>query len=324
MRRGRPKAGGGVDRVGQFSKSQNSLGHARGSPAQAAAQPQRPAGAGVRLRLHHVHALPVVHLVHPDAGVRLGRRVQLPASVRPGELGRVGAQSPGVRQSVYRRGHRARARLRDPDRSADSRRRRVPLDLSVPDGVVVHRHRHRLEVAARPGRGPGAHDPGSGLGELRVRLDQAERPGDLLRRNRRGVADGRIRDGAVSRRPAGSGRRAGQRSARGRRAHLAGVPARDHSAARAGIRLGCGDPGAHGDQVLRPGDRAHQRRAGTVHLAALGVHVSVHLHPQRDVGGRRERGADARSDRAGGLALPGERDAQGEAWREHRSRSLAV
>ena len=40
-----------------------------------------------------------------------------------------------------------------------------------------------------PGVGPRAHDHETGLGELRVRLDQGRRPGDLLRRHRRGVAD---------------------------------------------------------------------------------------------------------------------------------------
>ena len=55
---------------------------------------------------------------------------------------------------------------------------------------------------------------------------------------------------------------------------------------------------------LRPGGRADQRRARPLDLAALGVHVPVHVHAQRDGGGRRQRGADARRDRAGRAALP--------------------
>ena len=42
---------------------------------------------------------------------------------------------------------------------------------------------------------------------------------------------------------------ADQRGARRRRQDLADLPAHHHSAARAGVRVGLRDPGAHGDQV---------------------------------------------------------------------------
>jgi ABC-type sugar transport system permease subunit len=87
-----------------------------------------------------------------------------------------------------------------------------------------------------------------------------------------------------------------------------------HPATRAGLRLGVRDPGPHGDQVLRPRHRADEWRSGPLDLVALGVHVPVHVHPKRDVGRRRQRGADAGRHFGRRAALSGRRISEGEAW----------
>ena len=97
-------------------------------------------------------------------------------------------------------GHRAAAG--DPARSAHPRRRLPALDLPVPDGVVVHRHRHGVEVDPQSRAWGWSTWCGSGAWRLHLRLDRHAGDVDLHRGHRRRVAVVRLRHGAVSRRTA--------------------------------------------------------------------------------------------------------------------------
>ena len=52
-------------------------------------------------------------------------------------------------------------------------------DLPLPDGAVLHRHRHRLEMVPRSRHRARAHHAPLGLGELLLHLDQGRQDGDL-------------------------------------------------------------------------------------------------------------------------------------------------
>ena len=109
-----------------------------------------------------------------------------------------GAEKPGrVQRAVCRRlhahwhgaGHRAR-----PEGAC---RRPAAHHLPVPDGAVVHRDRHGLEVDAQPQPGPGKAHARPGLAELHVRLAGAGRHRHLLCGDCRHLAERRVCHGAV-------------------------------------------------------------------------------------------------------------------------------
>ena len=172
-------------------------GASAGSVAAPRARAKLRRRAPVRLRLHRFHGLSVVHRFEDPAELRPGRARELHQAVRAAELVDRAAEPRDLRRPVHRPVHRDGVAARDPARSEDPRRRGAPPDLSLSDGAVVHRHRHRLEVVPRPRHRGGAGGPRLGLRELRVRLDQGPRLRDLLRGDRRSVAVDRLRHGDV-------------------------------------------------------------------------------------------------------------------------------
>ena len=90
-----------------------------------------------------------------------------------------------------------RPHARDPARPEDSRRRHPAPDLSLSARAVVHRHRHGVEALPRSGHRARESRPRLGLDELQVRLGRQSPHDDLLRRDRRHLADLGFRDGDV-------------------------------------------------------------------------------------------------------------------------------
>src|SRR6478736_3328097 len=90
---------GGTSRTARTGET---LTHARGRPAQTSAQPKCAAGAGMRIRVHHVHDLPVVYDIDDDAVIRLGRHDELPTAFRFGKLACSAQQPVDLCAAVYR------------------------------------------------------------------------------------------------------------------------------------------------------------------------------------------------------------------------------
>jgi ABC-type glycerol-3-phosphate transport system permease component len=88
------------------------------------------------------------------------------------------------------------------------------------------------------------------------------------------------------------------------RVHLRALPADRDPAATAGVHVGVRRPRPHGDQVLRPRDRAYRRRPRQRHRVAGDVHVFLHLHPQPDGDWRGLGGHHADDDRRNHRPLP--------------------
>ncbi len=100
----------------------------------------------LRLRLHPLDRLAVLHRIAPAAALRVRRLRAVHRAVRQRALVD-GPEEPGhLRHSVHQRLPGDRIAARDPARSAHPRRRLPARDLPVPDGAVVHRHRHGVEV----------------------------------------------------------------------------------------------------------------------------------------------------------------------------------
>ena len=76
-----------------------------------------------------------------------------------------------LRRALYRHRLAPRPAARDPARPEDPRRGRAAADLPLPDGALLHRHRHGLEVVPRSRHRPREDGARLGLDELQVRLD---------------------------------------------------------------------------------------------------------------------------------------------------------
>ena len=120
--------------------------------------------AGVRLRLHPVDHLPVLHPVEDHPQLQPGRLSAVRAGLVASALGRGGPQPVHLRHAVHRPVPRDRPAARHPARPAHSPGRHAARDLSLPDGAVLHRHRHGLEMDAQPGAGGGEAGARSGAG----------------------------------------------------------------------------------------------------------------------------------------------------------------
>ena len=227
------------------------------------------------------------------AGLRLGRAARTTQQLF-GPAALVDARSRTWRSSARSTScicYRARPAARDPARPEDPRRGRAAADLPLPDGAVLHRHRHRLEVVPRSRHRPRADRARLGLDELHLRLDQGH---------------------ATSRSTPSSSPRVWQSSGFVMAMFLAGLrgidseiikaaqidgastfadlPAHHHPAAAAGVPVGLRRARPPGHQVLRPGRRADRRRARArpTWLPATFMY-KIHLHPQRDGASARRR-----------------------------------
>ena len=156
----------------------------------------------LRLRLHPLDDLSVLHPLADDADLRSRRLRFLLPPVRPAELVQGAGKSGDLRQPLYRHLHRPRPDAGHPDRPAHSRRGRAAADLSLSDGAVLHRHRHGVEMVPQSRPGPGQDHACLGLGELQIRLADQLRHGDLHHRHRRRLADLGLHHGDVPCRPA--------------------------------------------------------------------------------------------------------------------------
>ena len=112
-----------------------------------------------------------------------------------------------------------------------------------------------------------------GLDELPLRLDQEQGPRDLHRGDRRRLAGLGLRHGDVPGRPARHRQRDHQGGADRRRLDRAALPAHHHPDAAAGVPVGLHRARPSGDQVLRPRRGADQRRPRRLGLAAVELHV---------------------------------------------------
>ena len=101
-----------------------------------------------------------------------------------------------------------------------------------------------------------------GLDELQIRLGRQSAHDDLLRRDRRHLADLRLRHGDVPGGLARHRRRDHQGGADRRRLGLRHLPAHRHSDHAAGVPLGDHHAHPYGDQVLRPGALGHRQESG--------------------------------------------------------------
>src|SRR6478609_3732256 len=220
------------------------------------------------------------------------------------ELVHLDHQSRHLRRALYRHLPRARAASRDPAGPEDPRREHAAAHISLPDGAVLHRDRRRVEVVPRPRPRPRADAAPVGLDELPFRLDQEQGPRDLHRGHRGRLAGLGLRDGDVPRGPSRHRRRDHEGRADRRRDDAAALPPDRHPDAAAGVPVGLHRARPHGHQVLRPRRRADVGRAGRLGLAAVELHVRVHLQAERD--GRRlgERGHHADDHLRDHRALP--------------------
>ena len=141
----------------------------------------------LRLRLHPVNDLSVVHQF------QFCRSSGWSASLHYEPVGIahwwLALEQPVIFGSLYIViCHRARPAAGDPPRPEDPRRRRAAHDLPLPDGALLHRHRHGVEVV--PQSRHRAAEGGAGLGLENFTFDWIMDPehGDLHHRHRRGLA----------------------------------------------------------------------------------------------------------------------------------------
>ena len=208
-------------------------GAARRLPAAPRAGAQLRGGHRLRLRLHPVHRLSLLHRFQNPAELRFRGVEELRAALVAAELVDRAGESHHLRQPLYRHLLGAGPRARDPARPEDPRRRRAAADLPLSDGAVLHRHRHGLEVVPRPRHRHRAHRAALGLQRFHLRLDQGHPDGDLLRRHRRRLAILGLRHGDVPGRAARHRQRDHQGGADRRRHQFQALPAHHHPAAAA-------------------------------------------------------------------------------------------
>ena len=160
-----------------------------GHPAEARARAVLRADPALRLRLHPLDDLSVLHPLAAAAGLRACRLRRLSTGCWSQPNWWKAIENLAIFGSaLHRHLHRARPAARDPARPEDPRRGRPAADLSLSDGAVLHRHRHGLEVVPQSRPRPREDHARLGLRELQVRLAHQPRHGDLHRRHRRRLA----------------------------------------------------------------------------------------------------------------------------------------
>ena len=157
---------------------------AAGHPAEDRARAELRRRAGLRLRVHPVDDLSLLHELedlpelHADRRPRLSAPVGLDVRRRPAvELVHLDHQSRHLRRALYRHLPRARPAPRDPARPENPRRGRAAADLPLPDGAVLHRHRRRLEVVPRSRPRPREDAARTGAGRASISTGSRTRTG---------------------------------------------------------------------------------------------------------------------------------------------------
>ncbi len=125
-------------RHGQLSRGRSSHAHT-GLAAQDRAGAVLRGDAALRLRLHSLHRLPVVHRLQDAAELHARRLGELPQALGAGKLAHRHRQYRHFREPLHHHLHGARPHAGDLSRSEDPGRGGLAADLSLPDGAVLHR-----------------------------------------------------------------------------------------------------------------------------------------------------------------------------------------
>ena len=102
-----------------------------------------------RVRVHDLERAHFAHGIHDGARRQIRRSCPIRSSVGVRPLERCGLELADLQRALHLHLDRAGIAAGDPSRSTSPLRECVPVDLSLPDGDLVHRDRRRLEMAAQ-------------------------------------------------------------------------------------------------------------------------------------------------------------------------------
>lgn len=273
-------------------------------------------GAGVRVRAHRADVRDVDGAAHPShlRGQRANREPRRLRQLRPAPRRRAipagPVEPPRAHDRLRRRHDAVRHAVGPAAREGRDGGGFLPLGLPLPDGGLVHRLRHGVEVAPlaryRRPRGdrpqPAVHHvraAGAAVAVV-VRPRPVQHGGDGAARR---VAARRLCDGALPRRLPGDLGGSARGGPGGRRQRVAHLPARALPATVPDRAVGADHHRAHVHEDVRP-DLRHRRAEQLRGRRARHADVGAAVLPAQRTRRRGERHDPAADRRAGGHPVP--------------------